>query len=73
MTLLGVVRKRGDVKHTSQHTVYTLGSILSPQYVSERPDMCVSHRFPGGSPLSTVTLTVHSKEGVWCDTVLDVL
>jgi hypothetical protein len=35
--------------------------------------MCVGLRLSGGFPLSTVTLTVHSKEGDWGDTVLTVL
>ena len=53
--------------------LYTLGSVLAPQYVSERPGMCGSLMLPEGPHLSTTTLTVHSKEGDWCDTVRDVL
>ena len=42
VTLLGVLRKRGHVKHVSQHTVYTLGTVLVPQHVPALPDICVS-------------------------------
>ena len=63
VTLLSVVRKRGHVTHVSHHTVYTLGNVLTPQEVSVRPDMCDSLGLSGGPPLSTVTLTIHSKEG----------
>ena len=55
------------------HTLCKLGSVLAPQHVPERPGMCGNLRSHGGPPLSKATLKVHSKEGVWCDTVRTVL
>ena len=68
VTLLGVVKKGGHTTHTTHHTAY--GRVLGPQNVSTYPDMCDSLRLSGGSLLSTLTLTVHSKEGDWCLSVM---